>query len=93
MKLVKEAGLMSRFRGQDVEEYLAAPSAPAADVMDVYGLVLCAPDEHRTLPEPVSGKVGLWSKADSVMYFDDYTVTPATASAGDSSQPPKETTR
>jgi hypothetical protein len=32
--------------------------------------------EH-VLPEPVSGRVGLWSKADSHMYFDDYTVTPA----------------
>jgi hypothetical protein len=29
-----------------------------------------------TLPEPVSGKVGVWSKTDSVSYFDDYTVTP-----------------
>ncbi len=29
-----------------------------------------------TLPEPVSGKVGLWSKTDSVIYFDDFTVTP-----------------
>ncbi len=29
-----------------------------------------------TLPEPVSGKVGLWSKTDSVSYFDDFTVTP-----------------
>jgi hypothetical protein len=28
-----------------------------------------------TLPEPVSGKVGVWSKTDSVSYFDDYTVT------------------
>jgi hypothetical protein len=26
------------------------------------------------LPEAVSGKVGLWTKADSVIYFDDYTV-------------------
>lgn len=26
------------------------------------------------LPEPVSGRVGLWSKADSVMSFDDYRV-------------------
>ena len=26
------------------------------------------------LAEPVSGKVGLWSKTDSVSYFDDYTV-------------------
>jgi hypothetical protein len=32
--------------------------------------------EHD-LPAPVSGRVGLWSKADSHMYFDDYTVTPA----------------
>jgi hypothetical protein len=32
--------------------------------------------EH-TLPAPVSGRIGLWSKADSHVYFDDYTVTPA----------------
>jgi len=32
--------------------------------------------EH-TLPGPVSGRVGLWSKADSHMYFDGFTVTPA----------------
>ena len=32
--------------------------------------------EH-TLPEPVSGRVGLWSKADSHMYFNDFTVTQA----------------
>ena len=32
--------------------------------------------EH-TLPAPVSGKIGTWSKADSVVYFDDYRVTPA----------------
>jgi hypothetical protein len=32
--------------------------------------------EH-VLPAPVSGRVGLWSKADSHMFFDDYTVTPA----------------
>jgi hypothetical protein len=32
--------------------------------------------EH-VLPEPVTGRIGLWSKADSHMYFDDYTVTPA----------------
>ena len=30
-----------------------------------------------TMAEPVSGKVGLWSKTDSASYFDDYTVTPA----------------
>ncbi len=29
---------------------------------------------HR-LPESVSGKVGLWTKADNVVYFDDYRVT------------------
>jgi hypothetical protein len=32
--------------------------------------------EH-TLPEPVSGRIGLWSKADSHMYFADYAATPA----------------
>jgi hypothetical protein len=26
---------------------------------------------------PVSGRIGLWSKADSHVYFDDYTVKPA----------------
>ena len=30
-----------------------------------------------TLAEPVSGKVGVWSKTDSVSYFDDFTVTPS----------------
>ncbi len=30
-----------------------------------------------TLPEPVSGKVGLWSKTDSVSLFDAFTVVPA----------------
>jgi hypothetical protein len=32
---------------------------------------------NYTLPEPVSGKVGVWSKTDSVSYFDDYSVAPA----------------
>src|SRR5438105_9561659 len=32
--------------------------------------------EH-VLPEPVAGRIGLWSKADSRMYFADYVVTPA----------------
>ena len=32
--------------------------------------------EH-TWSEPISGRVGLWSKADSYVFFDDYTVTPA----------------
>src|SRR5262249_52918945 len=27
-----------------------------------------------TLQEPVSGKIGLWSKTDSVIYFDDFNV-------------------
>src|SRR5215213_2933738 len=30
-----------------------------------------------TLAQPVSGRVGLWSKADSHMHFSDYTVAPA----------------
>src|SRR5436305_13491039 len=30
-----------------------------------------------TLAQPVSGRIGLWSKADSHMYFSDYTVTAA----------------
>jgi hypothetical protein len=32
--------------------------------------------EH-TLREPVSGRIGLWSKADSHVYFDGYTAIPA----------------
>jgi len=32
---------------------------------------------EETLPTPVSGKIGVWSKADSVVYFDDYRVAPA----------------
>src|SRR5499433_2554730 len=32
--------------------------------------------EHE-LSEPVAGRIGLWSKADSHMYFNNYTVTPA----------------
>jgi len=27
---------------------------------------------QHTLPEPVSGKIGLWSKADSYMHFDEF---------------------
>jgi hypothetical protein len=30
-----------------------------------------------TLPEPVSGRVGLWSMADSYVYFSDFVVHPA----------------
>jgi len=29
-----------------------------------------------TLTEPVSGKIGVWSKTDSMTEFDDFTVTP-----------------
>jgi hypothetical protein len=32
---------------------------------------------NYTLPEPVSGKIGVWSKTDSVSYYDEYTVKPA----------------
>jgi len=32
--------------------------------------------EH-TLAEPVSGKIGVWSKTDSMTEFDDFTVTPS----------------
>lgn len=32
--------------------------------------------EH-TMPAPVSGRIGLWSKADSHMYFNDFAVTQA----------------
>src|SRR5262249_10203829 len=31
--------------------------------------------EHD-LPAPVAGRIGLWSNADTYVYFDDYTVTP-----------------
>jgi hypothetical protein len=31
----------------------------------------------HALPATVSGRVGIWSKADSVVYFDDYTVRPS----------------
>jgi len=34
-----------------------------------------------TMAEPVSGKVGLWSKTDSVSLYDDFTVTPAPSAA------------
>ena len=30
-----------------------------------------------TLAAPVSGKVGVWSKTDSMVEFDDFTVTPS----------------
>jgi hypothetical protein len=33
---------------------------------------------EQMLPEPVSGHIGLWSKADSRMYFEDFTVNSPT---------------
>jgi hypothetical protein len=32
-------------------------------------------DARSGTQKPVSGRIGLWSKADSHMYFSDYTVT------------------
>jgi len=32
--------------------------------------------EH-TLAQPMCGEIGLWSKADSPVYFDDFTVATA----------------
>lgn len=31
----------------------------------------------ETLPKPVSGRIGVWSKADGVVYVDDFTVKPS----------------
>jgi hypothetical protein len=36
-----------------------------------------APMQDYTLPAPVSGKIGVWSKTDSMIEFDDFTVTPS----------------
>ena len=33
------------------------------------------PMHDFTLPEPVSGKIGVWSKTDSMVQFDDFTYT------------------
>src|SRR4029079_1442986 len=35
------------------------------------------PMHDYTLPHPVSGKIGVWSKTDSMIEFADFTVTPA----------------
>ena len=32
-------------------------------------------ESSNTLAEPVSGKVGVWAKTDSVSFFDDFPVT------------------
>lgn len=34
------------------------------------------PPFMQRIPFSAGGKVGLWTKADSVVYFDDLTVTP-----------------
>jgi len=31
---------------------------------------------HHTWSEPISGKIGLWSKADSYMHFDQFAAVP-----------------
>jgi hypothetical protein len=36
-----------------------------------------APMQDYTLPAPVAGKIGVWSKTDSMIEFDDFTVTPS----------------
>ena len=33
------------------------------------------PMHDFTLPEPVSGKIGVWSKTDSMVQFDDFKYT------------------
>ena len=48
--------------------------------IDVHGMTLQASLDGKhlldyTLAEAVSGRVGVWSKTDSVSYFDQYTVT------------------
>jgi hypothetical protein len=43
----------------------------------VMGYLDGKPYLEHVLPQPVTGRIGLWSKADSHVYFDDYTVTPA----------------
>lgn len=35
------------------------------------------PMHDYTLSEPVSGRIGVWSKTDSMILFDDFTVTPS----------------
>ena len=47
------------------------------DGLKVVGLLDGKQYLEHTLPAPVSGRIGLWSKADSHVYFDDFTVTMA----------------
>ncbi len=43
----------------------------------VEGFLDGKPTLSQDLGHPISGRIGLWSKADSVVYFDDYRVEPA----------------
>jgi hypothetical protein len=47
------------------------------DGTKVAGYLDGKPILEHTLPEPVAGRIGLWSKADSRMYFADYAVRSA----------------
>ena len=63
---------------RDVLAFAKQEDAIPYDVPDVKGYLDGKLYLEHTLPEPVSGKVGLWSKADSYMHFDDYKVLSAT---------------
>lgn len=42
------------------------------------------PENNPVLRPPVNGRIGLWSKSDSTIYFKDYTVTPKDAASAPS---------
>jgi hypothetical protein len=63
------------------EELMVLPKQWAYMQITVDGTVLVASVGNRplldyTLAEPVSGRVGVWTKSDGVTYFDDYKVAP-----------------
>jgi hypothetical protein len=43
----------------------------------IEGLLDGKPYLHHTWSEPISGKIGLWSKADSYMHFDQFAAMPS----------------
>jgi hypothetical protein len=43
----------------------------------IEGFLNGKPYLEHTLAEPVSGRIGLWSKADSYVRFDAFTATPS----------------
>jgi hypothetical protein len=43
----------------------------------LHGFLDGKPYLDYTLPQPISGRIGLWSKADSYVYFSDFVVHPA----------------